>query len=79
MIPDRYPLIVMAGAGDRQRTLKNVQDSEGTAVVFSHTLSGGTKRTRDFCKSSETVLFGRCLSGPQVPLTDAINGVVRFF
>jgi Circularly permutated YpsA SLOG family len=30
-IPDKYPMSLPSGGGYRQRTLKNVQDSDGTA------------------------------------------------
>jgi hypothetical protein len=33
----------------RARTLKNVQDSDGTVILFSGTLSGGTLLTQKMC------------------------------
>jgi hypothetical protein len=33
----------------RARTLKNVQDSDGTVILFSGTLSGGTLLTQKLC------------------------------
>jgi Circularly permutated YpsA SLOG family len=33
----------------RARTLKNVQDSDGTVILYSGTLSGGTLLTQKFC------------------------------
>jgi hypothetical protein len=55
-IPDRYPLVVLPGAGYRQRTLKNVKDSDGTVIIYANTLSGGTKLTRDFCQRERSGL-----------------------
>jgi len=65
VIPDRYPLTPLAGAfvggtsstrearhvaeQYRARTLKNVQDSDGTVILFSGTLSGGTLLTQKLC------------------------------
>jgi hypothetical protein len=65
VIPDRYPLIPLPAAiigkdsqmrearqialGYRARTLKNVQDSDGTVILFSETLSGGTLLTQKLC------------------------------
>jgi hypothetical protein len=63
MIPERYPLKPLPGAGARDanrtarqvaeqyraRTLKNVQDSDGTTILFSGTLSGGTLLTQKLC------------------------------
>jgi hypothetical protein len=46
-IPERYPMSLLTERGYRLRTLKNVQTSDGTAILFNQTLSGGTKLTRD--------------------------------
>jgi hypothetical protein len=46
-IPERYPLTPLPGAGYRQRTRQNVIDSDGTAILFYESLTGGTKLTRD--------------------------------
>jgi hypothetical protein len=62
-IPDRYPLTPLPGAiaaetdptarqvaeQYKARTLKNVQDSDGTVILFSGTLSGGTLLTQKLC------------------------------
>jgi hypothetical protein len=64
-IPERYPLTPLPAeftAGNRQRaparqvgeqyrarTLKNVQDSDGTAILFDEWLTGGTLVTRHLC------------------------------
>jgi ATP-dependent protease Clp ATPase subunit len=34
----------------KARTLKNVQDSDGTVILFSETLSGGTLLTQKLCQ-----------------------------
>jgi hypothetical protein len=71
VIPDRYPLTPLRGAvakeGDltarqiaeqyRARTLKNVQDSDGTVILFSGTLSGGTLLTQKFCEREKKPFF----------------------
>jgi lysyl-tRNA synthetase class I len=43
-----YPLIEIKG-GYRQRTRKNVEESEGTAIFYKSILSGGTEQTMTFC------------------------------
>lgn len=48
-IPDRYPLTELEGGGFAERTLRNVMEADGTVVVHSGTLAGGTKRTVEFC------------------------------
>ncbi|WP_342632623.1 putative molybdenum carrier protein [Marinobacter alkaliphilus] len=47
-IPDYYGLQEISG-GYRQRTRKNVEDSDGTAIFYNTFLSGGTELTLQFC------------------------------
>jgi len=47
-IPDRYELQILSGAGYRQRTKKNVLDSDGTLIVNIGELDGGTALTYRF-------------------------------
>jgi hypothetical protein len=63
VIPDRYPVTPLPGPiatetdpttrqiaeQYRARTIKNVQSSDGTVILFSGTLSGGTLLTQKFC------------------------------
>jgi len=49
VIPDRYPLMALPKGGYRQRTRLNVLDSDGTAILFYESLSGGTRLTRNLC------------------------------
>ena len=63
-IPDKYPLLVLEGSGYRQRTLKNVQDSDGTLILFTGSVTGGTKLSRDFClKQNRPLLSVNGLNG----------------
>ena len=48
-IPERYPLTVLAGGGYEERTLQNVVDSDGTAILYFGELEGGTRLTLDYC------------------------------
>lgn len=48
-IPDRYPLTELPG-GYRQRTRRNVQDSDGTLIVTFGEPIGGTATTLEFCE-----------------------------
>src|SRR5574341_459761 len=48
-IHERYPLRELAGAGYEERTLQNVIDSDGTAILHSGTLEGGTRQTMLHC------------------------------
>ncbi len=49
VIPDHYPVKELPGSGYRQRTRKNVVDSDGTLIIYFGTPTGGTAQTVDFC------------------------------
>jgi hypothetical protein len=49
IIADRYPLTPLRGAGYRQRTRKNVQESGGTVVLAFGKPTGGSKATASDC------------------------------
>jgi hypothetical protein len=74
--PERYPLTPLPGGGYRQRTRQNVIDSDGTAILFYESLSGGTKLTRDSCvreKKPFVVLDAKLISE-----SAAAAAIVRF-
>ena len=48
-IPDHYPIQELQGGGFTERTLQNVKDSDGTVVIYSAELRGGTEQTVRFC------------------------------
>jgi hypothetical protein len=48
-IPARYVMAELAGAGYEKRTLKNVLDSDGTAILYFGVLEGGTLQTKEHC------------------------------
>lgn len=48
-IPERYPVEELPGGGYRERTERNVTDSDGTLVLYLRELSGGTRETVRFC------------------------------
>lgn len=47
-IPERYPLIEAESANYAARTALNVKDSDGTLILSTGKLTGGTALTRDF-------------------------------
>lgn len=49
VIPDLYRVEVLPGANYRQRTRRNVIDSDATVIVYFGFLSGGTQQTVVFC------------------------------
>ncbi len=50
-IPLKYQLTVLPGSGYRQRTQRNVEDSDGTLIVNVGQLDGGTLATREFAEA----------------------------
>ena len=52
-IPDRYPVKELEHGGFTERTLQNVNDSDGTVVIYHGTPSGGTEQTIRFCVEQE--------------------------
>lgn len=49
-IPARYPLAELKGGGYEERTLQNVLDSDGTAILYFGELEGGTRLTAQYCQ-----------------------------
>jgi len=48
-IPPRYPVTELGRGGYSERTLRNVLDSDGTAIICRGGIEGGTGHTRDYC------------------------------
>ncbi|MDQ3829946.1 MAG: hypothetical protein M3361_11710, partial [Candidatus Tectomicrobia bacterium] len=48
-IPEHYPLIEIKEGGYSQRTLRNVLESDGTAILYFSQIEGGTEETLLFC------------------------------
>ena len=48
-IAKRYPLREFPGGGYEKRTLRNVLDSDGTAILYFGALEGGTRLTMEYC------------------------------
>ena len=52
VIPDRYNLMELIGAGYRARTKANVRDSDATLIVsIDPTLTGGSRQTAAFART----------------------------
>lgn len=49
-VPARYPLAELANGGYEERTLRNVLDSDGTAIFYFGELEGGTRLTAEYCQ-----------------------------
>ena len=46
-----YPMVELAGSSYEERTLKNVLDSDGTAILYRGALEGGTRLTAEYCQA----------------------------
>lgn len=77
-IPDRYPLRTLPGAGYRERTIRNVIDCDGTAILHAGEVSGGTELTLLACerhRKPHVVVDGAALSPAQA--AEVVAGFVR--
>lgn len=52
VISDRYPLTPLPDGNYQQRTRLNVVDSDGSAILYDGSLTGGTRLTRELCEQS---------------------------
>jgi hypothetical protein len=52
-IPDHYPVQELQSGSFNERTLQNVKHSDGTVVIYSAELRGGTAQTVGFCVELE--------------------------
>ena len=48
-IAEKYPLQELPDGSYKERTLKNVQDSDATVIIYFESISGGTEETLSFC------------------------------
>jgi hypothetical protein len=75
-LPGNARLARPVGQGNRPRTLKNVQGSDGTAILFNQSLTGGTKLTRDLCIREKKPFI--VLDATQISVERAVKAIVRF-
>ena len=64
------------GSGYRQRMVKNVVNSDGTAILFNQTLSGGTLFTHDVCRRERKPFI--VLDATRTSEAAATKAIVRF-
>ena len=75
-IPAMYPVAELPGAGYRERTLRNVLDSDGTAIIHDGELEGGTRLTWVYCERhgrSSVLIDASALTREQ-----AVDALVEF-
>ena len=57
IISDQYNLTELKSSQYLMRTFENVQASDGTLIIHTETVSGGTMKTKDFCQMISKPLF----------------------
>src|SRR5436305_10787727 len=76
LISAQYPLQELKIGGFAERTLRNVKDSDGTVVIYTGKLGGGTERTVRFCV--ELKRPHRVIDAVQLSPEDAANVIAEF-
>jgi hypothetical protein len=76
VIPARYPVTELRGAGYEERTHKNVEDSDGTLIITFGQVSGGTARTLEVCR--KLVRPHLVVDAASVTFEEALGEAVRF-
>jgi len=75
-IPALYPVRELIGSGYRERTLRNVVDSDGTAIIFNTDLDGGTRLTAELCaQESKPHLL---IDAATLSRTDSVDALGEF-
>jgi hypothetical protein len=69
-------MTLLVGGGSRQRTVKNVVDSDGTVILFNQTLSGGTLYTHDVCRRERKPFI--VLDATRISEAAAAKAIMRF-
>ena len=75
-ISDQYPLQELETGGFTERTLQNVKDSDGTVVIYTGKLGGGTEQTVRFCL--ELKRPHQVIDAVQISPEDAANVIADF-
>lgn len=75
-IPERYPVTVLPGAGYRQRTRRNVMDSDGSLIIYFGELAGGTRETLRFCERLGKPFLA--VDGLQTSIGDTAAAAIHF-
>ena len=75
-IPDRYPVRELQAGGFAERTFQNVKDSDGTVVIYSGQLGGGTEQTVRACV--ELKRPHELINASKIPAEEAANLINAF-
>jgi hypothetical protein len=75
-IPEKYPLMPLPNGDYRQRIRLNVVDSDGTAILYYESLSGGTRLTRNLCALLKRPYV--LVDARQMSETEGVAAVIAF-
>lgn len=75
-ISARYPLREIPGGGYRERTLRNILDSDGTVILCFGTPQGGTRQTLDFCQENRKPCL--LIDGNEIRSDRAVEFILAF-
>jgi hypothetical protein len=75
-IPDKYPVNELERAGFTERTLQNVKDSDGTIIIYSGKLSGGSEQTVRFCLEQQQP--HQLIDASKIPTEEAASLIADF-
>lgn len=76
IIPKLYPVHALKEGGYDERTKKNVQDSDGTIIIYFGKPSGGTEKTLLCCLNEEKLYL--LLDGQEVDTPRAAQRIIEF-
>ena len=76
IIPDKYPVIELLDANYLRRTIKNVEDSEGTVILYFNYLEGGTQETLFYCIKQKKPY--KLIDATQISIQQSANLIVQF-
>lgn len=76
VIPERYPLNALRRGGFKRRTERNVEESDGTLVLYFDDLSGGTELTVQHCRKKGKPC--RLIDAREVPAERAAELALAF-
>jgi Circularly permutated YpsA SLOG family len=75
-IPDRYPLKELEQGSFAERTLRNVKDSDATAIIYFSELRGGTEYTLACCKQLQRP--HTLINAAEISANDAADAISEF-
>jgi hypothetical protein len=76
VIAERYPVVALANGGYRERTIRNVVDSDATLIIYFGDLHGGTELTMLSCIRRRKPY--KLVDAAEIPATRAAELALEF-